>query len=399
MTAPFGAMPPPCIKTERKIKMAKKNKAQMYNEQKELIKQQKAAAEKAQKKKERMVIMTFFASLAIIVAIVLTTVITANVAKNNGSYYREKIAFKSASHEVNYATFSCFVYDAYELYKNKEGDLAYYGFDANLPFADQDYDETRTWEDFFIAQATDNVKKCLFLADEATKNGFSLTTEQLAKIDTTVQTITDISVYGRGVNEDDVREMLTLSTLATEYENKLFNEPKFTDEQITEEYNGKKSAFDEMNYVSFYIDYSGDRIIKTVDEAKAAAQLIIDQKPTDAETLLSAGKKVLLDKGYKADEDFTQYLSENEYVPLNEVGSVEFQNFAYESKAGEMKIFEGQTSIEICLITSPPAPTEVWKQDAEKSLRNSVYDGWFADNYATFKAEMGEYDLAEMVVL
>ncbi|MBQ8533800.1 MAG: hypothetical protein IJ462_03105 [Clostridia bacterium] len=379
--------------------MAQKNKTQLYNEQKQLIKQKKEAEAKAQKKKERIVIISFFAALLLIVAIVLTTVLMSNAAKNNGSYYREKIAIKSASHEVNYATFSCFVYDAYEDYKSKEGDLSYYGFDATKKFADQDYDDNRTWEDFFISQATDNVKKYLFLADEAVKNGFSLTTEQLAKIDTTVQTIADISVYGRGVNADDVREMLTLKALATEYSNKKFNDPTFTDAQLTEEYNKSKAAYDEMNYTSFFIDYGENFVAKTADEAKAIAQLIIDQKPTDAATLLAAGKKICIEKGYKADDEFTQYLSENSYVPLNETNSLEFQEFAYASKAGDMKIFEGQASIEVCLVLSPPAPTEVWKEDAETSIRNATYDGWYADGFAMFKAETGEYDFAEMVVL
>lgn len=394
MTVPFGETLPQST-NERILKMANKK----YEEQKALLKQQKAETEKARKKKERIAVISFFIALVLIVAIILTSVITANLAKSNGSYYREKIAYKSDTREVNYAQFSCFVYDAYKIYKSREGDLSYYGLDESAPFGDQMYDDSQTWEVFFISQAQNNVKKYLFLASEADKNNYTLNAEQLAEIDKTLSSITDYSVYGKGVNADDVKSMLTLKTLATEYAEYLFDLPTFSDKQITEHYSASKNSYDKASYVSFYIDFGTDKNIKSADDAKSLAQLIMNKKPTDAKSLVAAAKEVCIENGYDKDTDFLKYLEENPNVSMNESGSTEFSNFMYNAKLYDMETFVGQTAVELCLVTELPSPKDNWKELAEESLRTSTYDGWYADNYAEFSAIVGEYDFADMVVL
>lgn len=377
--------------------MAKKSNAQIQKEQLAEFREKKRAAELAKKKKERKILIIVTVLFAVIVIASITGIIMTKLSKDNGNFYREKIAFTSEHHKINYAEFSCFVYEAYTNYKSLEGDLSYYGLDETLPFEEQKYNEGITWEDFFINQATDDVSSYLFLADKAYEDNFKLSDEKLKEIDNKVTAVSDFSVYGRGVNATDYKNMLTLKTLAQEYETHKKNSPTFTEAQILEHYNTAKASFDEMDYVSFYVPFGEGEVFATSEDAQAAAQLIRDMSPINKETLLASAKNVFTSKGVADKVNFDELISENTFVKLNETGSKEFQDWAYSAKVNETAAFVGQTAVEVCLITKIPTAPETWKSDAETALRNTTYDGWYADGIALATVTAGSYTHNEMI--
>ena len=147
------------------------------NQQEYKTKYDRKMAERAMEKKKEerqlkiMKIVGVILCAAVVVAIAAP--IISNVVKKqqalNGTYV------KIGDHELSELEYDYYYYSAVNNYINTYGSfISYLGLDTSVDFDKQQYDETKTWKDYFDQMTVDEQIKPIFaLLDEAQKNGFT----------------------------------------------------------------------------------------------------------------------------------------------------------------------------------------------------------------------------------
>ena len=204
-------------------KKIRKEKAMAYMSER----QRKEAEE--QKKLKRYTI-TFWIVLALCVCIVLSTVLT-NPIKN--VVYKNTTAVTIGEHELSAAEVNYFYVDAINNFCNQYSYYLSYMLDTSKPLSEQVYDKTTglSWADNFLNTAIENIKSTYQLYDLAMKDGFKLSDEEKASIDTAMKNI-DVyatyyqynnsnaylrSVYGNGATVESYRAYYEVCAIANAY--------------------------------------------------------------------------------------------------------------------------------------------------------------------------------------
>ena len=147
--------------------------------------------------------------------------------------------------------------------------------DTSLPLRDQIYATTdkdtklpletpETWFDHYASKTMEDVKKMLVVCEAAKAAGVKLEASEKESIDMAIQYLAAYAsyygyttngyiavMYGEGVNEKDIREMMEISALSEKY-NKIRSEEftnGVTDEQVQAEYDGNTAKYD------VFVDY------------------------------------------------------------------------------------------------------------------------------------------------
>ena len=212
-----------------------------------------------------MVLMVVFA-----VSIVASKVITkANLGKNQ----RETVAVTVGEHEISAAEFNCYFVDAVSSFYSNYGSYAsLFGLDVTKPLDQQVYDEEAgtTWADEFTATAKEDVKAIYGIVDAAAANGFSLSDDDKAYIDSQMSNIAASAImygfsnteeylqamYGTGVNEEIVRKYIEARHTAQRYENSVADSLEFTDADLQAKDNENPNVFSTFSYNYYYLNTS-----------------------------------------------------------------------------------------------------------------------------------------------
>jgi hypothetical protein len=174
------------------------------------------------------------------------------------------------------------------------------GLNTSVPLREQNYSVTTdkttgatttvTWFDYFANQAASSVEQIVVLCEQAHSLGITLTDEELAKIDSSIQMIELYAaysgyttsgylaaMYGKGVGLKDVREMTELIELATKMTNLKTEEFKngATDVRVDNYYNENKKDLD--IYVDF-ISYTFVASFAPVADSEADAATKNEEK-------------------------------------------------------------------------------------------------------------------------
>lgn len=147
--------------------------------------------------------------------------------------------------------------------------------DTSKPLRDQIYATTdkdtklpletpETWFDHYASKTMEDVKKMLVVCEAAKAAGVKLEQSEKESIDMAIQYLAAYAsyygyttngyiavMYGEGVNEKDIREMMEISALSEKY-NKIRSEEftnGVTDEQVKAEYDGNTAKYD------VFVDY------------------------------------------------------------------------------------------------------------------------------------------------
>lgn len=213
-------------------------------------------------------------------------------------------ALKTEHFSVSDAMLSYTLYDTYYYYIDTYGDeglMAYFGLDTTKSLKKQVYDEKEgtTWFDVFLDLSNDSFKTALTLCEAAYDNGIELSDIDKKFIDYEINQIKAaaeegkvdfdkyiVSLYGKGVKEEDVRKSLEIYRLANKQYYAIYAEKDATDEEIEKYVSENPGDFKirDVKYIKITRSDDSDieaKIKEYVDKLKASATVADFEKTAD----------------------------------------------------------------------------------------------------------------------
>lgn len=154
-------------------------------------------------------------------------------------------------------------------------------FDTSVSLADQQYDDTSTWRDFFLERTVDKMEEIQLLNDRAAAEGFTLDEEQQADLDSSIQDLQDnwsaygyaslqqyLNLnYGKGVNMALFTEGLRCVAVADAYKEALRDSYEYTDSELDAAYAESADDLDGIHYAYLIVDdtFDADAVVAAVD--------------------------------------------------------------------------------------------------------------------------------------
>lgn len=259
---------------------------------------------------------------AVATALVILFVILAVVKFSSN----KAVYFKVGDYEVNKLEYNVYFGDYYSQFvtQNKSY-LSYFGLDTSKSLESQTYSGERTWNDYFMEQAVNNIQDVYTLYDASLKDdGFTadIDDEMDEQMDSLKESADSAdasvsaylqSVYGDGMTEKEYRTILKRQLTANDYYEYLKEQETPTDEELEEEYKKNIADYSMVSFraitetYSYDSDASEDEKKKAKDAAKAKAEAALkDMSKADLtenympSSLISVIKTWLLEDGRKA---------------------------------------------------------------------------------------------------
>lgn len=263
---------------------SKQKKVRTEQRSEGLDKKYAAASEKAAKDRKFrrntiiavVIIVLIIAAAAVINSTLFYTGIDAVVIDGTGYSAAEVSFYYSATVNSYYQTYGSYA--------------SLFGVDFSQPLDEQLYlssaeGDDYTWADYFYESALSQMVRDTAFYNEAMANGFTLSDEEEAAIEENMagfeaaaaaqnyKTDKYLSlVFGKGVDSDLVRELVTRQTIASAYSTKINNDFSYTDEELKTYYSEHADELDYFLYQTYTVSTSADAYTELEDdEAKAAA--------------------------------------------------------------------------------------------------------------------------------
>lgn len=257
-------------------------------------------AKKAKKDKIKKLSISIV-SIVLIVCLfggLLVHFITAGV-NTSGKAMRKAIALESENYKVNAAMMSYFFYTQYnQLLNDYNSYMEYIGLDTEASLKSQQCsfaDEGTTWYDYFVDQASSQVKELLFLAEKAKDEGMKLDDEDAKAVDSNIATLEatakennlDLATFipaafGTGVKESDVRDCMELSLMANKYLTKFQESLDYSDKEVEAFYKKNMDSYRYVDYYYYTVSASDAEKKSTYAAAEKEAKELAAVKSTDA---------------------------------------------------------------------------------------------------------------------
>lgn len=311
---------------------AEKSQAELYREERK--KRIDSAAKKKAKKNPKAAKAKRVAAKVIGVVLAVAIVLGAVYAVLNFFGVPQKVltAATIGDEKVSVAKYNFYYMDLYmsvqqtsAQYDSQYGDgygAMYTGYDSSLTPMEQEYPEelegyegegTPTWADYFRINTLNSLQSYIAYADMAREAGLTLTEDEQAEIDEQIESLRStaesndyslnrwlIRLYGKGVNEDLLREVLEERYLASNYAQQKSEEltDAVTDDEINAEYAENVADYAELSVSLFTVSADTSSISEDATEeeqeaarteAMAAAKSEAERyaaQVTDAATLL-----------------------------------------------------------------------------------------------------------------
>lgn len=335
-----------------------------------------------------------------VIAIVLAVVIAAGAVGGVLNFFGvpQKVLKISVAGEKDYsfslAEFNFFYYSVWNQIENTayqyEAQYSqYYGAGAGVSLTGYDYTkspalqeykddyssftgikladlkaEKATWADVMKFAAISQLLQTKYGAEKAKEAGLSVTPEQQSEIDEQLKSYADTAkkddystnrylrqIFGNGITEKLIREILTNQTLATAYFEKFSDDTQnsITKEQIEEKYNADRTAYDvvSLRAYPFAADYDKEKADDATKEAarkkaKAAADEFL-AKAADEKTFIELAEKELKKDSDNKDKDPDETTAlKNAYkssITSNICEDAANWAFSADTKAGDGKVF------------------------------------------------------------
>ena len=216
--------------------------------------------EQAKKKQQRLNFIVAMATIIVLLA-GIGAMVAVNVYRNSGAVERAQTVMKTDNFAINGSMMSYLIFSQYANYLNTYGDyLQYTGLDTSKPLKDQyttDADnKSITWFQYFADAAKENVENLLVLCENAKANEVTLTdAEKTVVAERAKMSYTNVGRYARGVNEQDVKDCMELSLLATKYQLAVENDLMPSVEKIGEYYEKNPLNVLKTDYYSYAFTY------------------------------------------------------------------------------------------------------------------------------------------------
>lgn len=244
---------------------------------------------------------------------------------NTGLIFRTTTALKVNDRRYSPAEVSYYYGGEYLNLVNTYGAYAsYFGIDTSggiSSLKDQAYptDEFANWREYFLSAAKEQIRSNQALYDYAVANGITLTEEELAEIDSSLDTLREnviaggwknldnyfASNYGKGVNTKVARDCLIFSSLAQKGYEAGSEQFEYTDEELAAYYDSLNGESDKYNYWYYHL------AAETVDSEPDADGNVTSEVTT--ETLEAAQQQAdNIINAYKArlpEDEFESYFN------------------------------------------------------------------------------------------
>ncbi len=348
-----------------RVRNAKAAVAEIKKEQ--LLKQQQEA-----RRKKKVNIIT--AVVSVLLAIVfIGSILTINFIQNSGYLLRKQTALKSDNFSMSAATFTYFFNYEYQNFINNNANyLSYYGLDVETNLREQETSDGKIWFDYFAENTQNALTEILYLAEKATAEGMQLGETELKQIEEFENGVAEgakeqkltvdeyiSTIYGKGVNKNDVVSGLKLSMLATKFYNEKIGSVEYSDEDITEYFNDHKNDFLYVDY-KFYnftpavtSDMTEDE--KKVEYAKVEAYADRLMKATDEKSFDSILTSIMKEIG--KDEEAIKTSIESSYTAKSTYDSeFEVSKWAFNegAKVGDTKLYKNGNNRSVYMLFKGP---------------------------------------------
>lgn len=259
--------------------MSNKKKGQAQRNAAKQRKKENMILEKKAKKRnlKKNIIITVSIVLAISIAVTIG-VLLANAYVNSGAKMRESIYAESKNFKVSGATYSFFIYETYNAFKEHYGTYVQtFGLDVTKSlktqvFSVSDDGEKKTWFQYFETEADLYLDEILRLCEEAYKKGIALNEEELNACRVKSKEINP-SEYGKGTNSEDIYQGMVLEMLAAKYKGMVCETINVSDDEINDYVteNNQKYIYGHYREVKFaYTDSNYDKITARIERLKNA---------------------------------------------------------------------------------------------------------------------------------
>jgi hypothetical protein len=275
---------------------ASREKIRRREEKAEGTEKRQVRTKKSYKAKKREKILKTLISIVVLVLVVLFIVFNSNLFYSGLTAIRMG-DWKYTNSDFNYQYYNTF-YNTYAQYYSYFGDSVSYLLDPKKPLDEQQYSDEQTYDDYFEETALNSLQQMSILYDMGKEAGFTLNDEQTATIKKAISDIktnaaadgySDLdkylrAMYGKGLTEKSLTELLNISYYATFYSQQLVQQWKdsFTDEEKAAYYDSKRSEYDLITYYSYFVDGSAD------DEAGIDAETAMANALSIAQTIAVA---------------------------------------------------------------------------------------------------------------
>lgn len=285
-----------------------------------------------------------------IIGVIVAVVIIAILVLNSNLFYRHFTAVTVGDESYTAAELNFFYNSTYNSYVQNYGSmLGYMGLDTSKPLKSQSYGEDQSWADFFKETAVNQMQSVTTLWKEAQKEGYVLSDEQQAELQSLITSLDTVHVgsgvsnkryfaaaYGKGVTKEIAAELMERSYIAECFSQSKSESFTYTPDELESRYEENKDNYDIYEYMSVFISGAADE------------ENGIDEKTAMAEAKEKAEAIV---KGVKSEADFIKNAkteADNEPTPQSQSGSslsADIADWMKDSsrKEGDTTAIEGST--------------------------------------------------------
>lgn len=281
----------------------KKNRHEQYVSQM-TERQQKEAKES---KKLRLYTIIFAVVIVLMIGIVIaTTFLRSGILERNTT-----AATINGETEISAAELNHYYMDTVNQFMNQFGNyISLTGIDASKPLDEQIQNEetNTTWADYFLEEATKNMKSTYAVYNDAIAQGYTLSEEASAQLEMTINNMGAYAtiygyddansyikaVYGQGCNEKTYRKYAEVQLIASEYAADHSESLTYDDAALREAESENFKAYSSYSYHSYFVGasqfyeggttgedgkvtYSDEEKQAGLDAAKAAAEALLEQ--------------------------------------------------------------------------------------------------------------------------
>ncbi len=350
-----------------------------------------ASKEDAEKKVSKKKILTVVGVSAASVALVgCLTFAGIGIFNKN----KVQVAASTANIKVDAKVAACYYRDYLQMYIDSYGAetlLSSYGMDVNASLKDQPYpyDQTVTWFDMLMDQSMSSLEQQLVLCEAANAAGHTPSEKELQQIETLLSEA-DLSMYGNGVTEADLRKALELQCLSSSYYTAQLESLTPTQEEIDAYFAEHEKNFLTCSLAGFSVSYAAaEEGGMTQAEAKAIAEKLQNAKsPAAFEQIVS---DYLVEYEEYTDEQLASLLPSIftdgfTYTEGNEIAEWAFGG----AKKNDTHLIEGEGAYYIYMMTEEPAKDETKTVNVRHILFMTAEDNMAAAEAALEEWENGE---------
>ena len=203
-------------------------------------------------------------ALGIVIAVLAVAVIVFFSMLTTGFFAKHTTAATVGEHKLTPAMVDYFSTDAYSSFATNYSSYLNLFFDKNTALSEQTYNEEtgESWADYFITSGLTKAASAYAIYDEAIANGFALTEDQEASIQSQLDQLRSAATvygyssidsflagqYGSGCNEKSYTEYLRINTIAQAYASSIADGLTYTDDQIDAEYAANPNDYDGVTF-------------------------------------------------------------------------------------------------------------------------------------------------------